>query len=438
MTTASAIIRQRMSKMMKDWRSSTVTTALAANTSLIDTTLADKRNALDKFNRWWALPTSGANSTKNKVSDDDGASTLTVLTTWATDGSTKATYELHKYDPADKLDAINNAARETYPDLFRELRDRTLVIGSMLPDFDWWTSATAHKFYSLSNATVARTSTAGLVWGGRYSAALLATAANGCMTITSDVWRRLIDLSEKTVTFHVMAYPQSDDGANIEIYTVKKDGTTTQTLTSTTSSYAARWGVLTLDSQVINADLDHIEFRMRSVNNGETVYFACPWISGGTVEELLLPELFQDGEVNQVRIQTSGHSDEIADDVGWGADYQEIFGCQTISDGTYKYLSLPRQYQAQSERRLELIGNAPLEDDLDADTDTMSIDGERVSLLCSYAIYLLYEMYMSTPSSEDTSKFEKMANYWWGRYQTLKKRLGMTTRSGQIGWSING
>ncbi|GAG53718.1 unnamed protein product, partial [marine sediment metagenome] len=67
-------------------------------------------------------------------------------------GDTNAVY-------ADKyLNAINNASRELYGDLFKRLKDDTLIGNNILPPFHWTTTSTL-DFYTEPTGTLAKTTT---------------------------------------------------------------------------------------------------------------------------------------------------------------------------------------------------------------------------------------------------------------------------------------
>lgn len=434
-----ANLRDTLSEGIEDYLHSTVTTALAASTSIVDTALANVTGGTttDYFLKWWALITSENNAGQNRIVSayNTTSKTLTVQgNNFTSDGADLATYELHRFNPAEKTRVINQAAKELYSTLFRHLRDRTLVGGNPLPGshFDWWTSASALKFYSTSNATLAQTSTAGLTWGGIYSAKVTVSAANGYMYISSNSYPRLLDLMGKTISFHCYAYPEVADDAFIEIYTIQADGTT-QTLTSTTACPAGKWTLLTLEDQTLNDDLSEVQFRFKVATNSKYAYFDAAWVSGSDTYELMLPELFQDGILSQVRYQVTGHSDEIADDIGWETPYELIWGWKVRDDNTYKYLVLPSLY---SERRLELIGYCPLENTLSSDTDTMTIDDPYTQLLIACATMLLYEHKRSLPSLDSTELYNSEFNRWFGRTEELKRRLRMAKPAFQIGVSL--
>jgi hypothetical protein len=78
------------------------------------------------------------------------------------------------------------------------------------------------------------------------------------------------------------------------------------------------------------------------------------------------------------------------------------------------------------------MGEAPLEDNLSADTSTMTIDDPHLQLLAAYACFKLLEMEMGPISSEDTDKVAGMANYWRGQAEMMKHTLGMPRKQSTI------
>ena len=143
-TTLSDLI-DLLSQRIGDYKEETVTTAIAANTSVVCSTLANYTNRDDEYNRYWLYITDKANAgTYRKVSDYTASTgTLTVLgANLTTDGTDKATFQLHKYDRNNKIRAINRATRDTFPTLFRYSRDVTLSGNNILPNpsFEDWTS----------------------------------------------------------------------------------------------------------------------------------------------------------------------------------------------------------------------------------------------------------------------------------------------------------
>ncbi len=448
MSTTLAILRQRMSEKLGDWFTSTVTTALAAGTTAIDTTLANVEggNTNGTFESRYIIPTSLANaSSQRRVLTYTGSSTTMLVTggNWTSDGTGKATYELHKIAPAEKTRALNSAARELYPSQFRKIVDRSIVTGNVLPDFNWWTSSSVHKFYSTTNLTsIARTAPTSAIFthGERYCAKATASAADGYMYLSSFTYPWLLDLQGQSVSAYVWAVPEVLNDAFLTIYTIKNDGTTTQTLSSTTTCAASQPTLLKLENQTLNTDLAEVQLRLRVHTNAKYVYFMSPRLVGKQdVYDYMLPELLQDGSVRQVRLQVTGFSTDKCDDLGL-VDWAELFGWKTITmdiGGTnYKGLHIP-SYQPQK-RRLELTGIAPLEDTLSADTDTMDIDDPKTEAVVAWANMLLYEIRRGVVSSQTTDKYNSELNYWRARAEELKRKHRMIAPPKQIGWTIDG
>lgn len=335
----------------------------------------------------------------------------------------------HRY-----TNAINNASRELYSDLFKPLVDETLITGNILPPFIW-TSSSALALYTTSNITLTKTTTGGLFRNGTSSAKALAGAADGYITLTSDSYPRLLDLMDLTVDYKCWAYPyDTDDDSFLTIYTVQADGTA-QTLNSTTASYSGKFNLLELEDQELNDDLADIEFRMRVHTDAKYTYFDPPRVIGASVVDYMLPQDFQDGVVSQVWLQTSGYSDDACDDLH--PKYSEEFGWTTFTgtDG-YKYLHFP--YAPTSERKIKLVGYCPLEDDLDEDTDTISLDNPRhINILLNYAAHLVYEMEAGVVSGQSVDRYTFESNKWLNKAMYLINQGGaMTKPAGQISWTI--
>lgn len=438
-----ANLRDALSTELHDYLHSTVTTALAATNNLVDTELANvKGGTVDNFCKgWWVLVTSENNDGEIRRVSSYTATSKTIVSlgaAWTAEtAGAKATYELHKYHPTDKLDAINIVAQDIYPDLYREVVDTSLITGNILPDFNWWTAAAAHLFWSSSTMTLARTSPgSGYTRGNRFSMKTTdAGAGDEYVLINSDDYPRLLDLQGHSVSFYVWAYPvDTDDDAEIEIYTVKPTttGTTVQTLTSTTVSEKGTFNLIKLETQAIASDIDFIEIRMRCVTASKNVYFAEPRLVVDGINSYMLPEWFQEGDISWVGIQRTGRSYP-CDNVGSNDAYDDYYGCHVVTEdvnGTvYKFLETPDFLSSQ--RRIELKGRCPLEYALSADTDTVTLDNRNLRYFVLASARQLFIMERGSVTSETSDVFEKeIARI---DYQLLRLgNLKMTAPSAQM------
>ena len=325
-------------------------------------------------------------------------------------------------------DAINNAIREVYPNLHRPLDDVSLITGNILPNshFEDWATTTYPDHYNVSTVTALEETTE--IRGGASSAKVTRAGADGYMYISEVEWPRLLDLMDKTISFKCWVLASSASQAYIEINTEKADGTTTQIETSSAHSGAGEWELLEIEDFELNDDLTVIKFSFKVITADGDVCFDNARITGKTVYEYLLPQDLQDGHISQVYIQTSGYSDDICDDLH-PSSWEKVYGWGTVNDGSYKYLRLPAGYS--NGRRIRLVGHCPLET-LSADTDTVSIDGEKPNLLIAYAAHLLFEMEMGIPSATDVSRYERLSAYWLNKYYRMLPQLKMATPSGTM------
>lgn len=450
MTTALSVLRQRTLESMNDFIEVTLTTSIGADKKIISDELNKYDGATDNyFNGWYVYITDYNNiGVERQIADYDTSSyEITVRganLTDETNATDYATVWVCRHSILQIIDkAINRAIEEVFPALHKRVDDLSLITGNILPDasFDWWTSSSEHKFISVGGAadpTLAQTEWSAtndeFIRGQLGSTSMKVTAAAGGIgyaVLSSDVYPRLLDLMDRTVSMYCWAYPVDNaNDASIEIYTKQADGTA-QTLTSTTANPKGEYTKLDLEDQALNDDLVEVQIRFKVAAASAVVYFDDAILCGKSLYEYLLPESFQDGYVNQVYLQVSGYSDEPAYDLHPSRWSKQGF---RIIEGVYKYLRL--DYSPANYHRLRLIGTSPL-DALRAISatvdDTISIDeGGRTDLLIAYATYLLYEMTESPVSSEDISRYERESSKRYAKYMRLLRRHRMISPAGQL------
>ncbi len=403
-------LEEYFSEQINDFLEFDTTANTTAGTSITSTTLKSYDDgAADYFNDWGVYLTEGNNITvQRKISDytsTDGC--LIVRGANLTADTQAVTCRLHRYDRTHITQAIVDACKEIYPSLHKRIDDMTLVAGNILPDahFESWSSTSALTWYTKTTATLLQTSTAGLTRGGKYSAKITAGAANDYFYISSDTYPRLLELQDKTVNFYCQAYPETANDAYIVIYTIKHDGTTAQTLTSTTTNPAGYFTELKLESQVLNDDLEEIQIRFKVATNGQYVIFDDAFLNGLNLSEYLLPDTLRDGYLSQVLVQETGQSDEIFYDLHpFMSKYPgEDYPFDIISDGSNKYLKLLDI--PLDERRMRLIGYQQLEEP-STDSTTVTIDTDKVDLLIAKARMLFWQREGTPVSAKDTSRYQ--------------------------------
>jgi hypothetical protein len=405
-------LEELLSESINDYLQFDTTANTTAGTSITSTELKSYDDgAADYFNDWGVYLTEGNNiGVQRKVSDYTSTDGQLIIRGANLTADTQAvTCRLHRYDRTHITNAIVDACKEIYPSLHRRIDDQTLITGNILPDahFESWSSTSALTWYTASNCTLAQTSTNALHRGGKYSVKVTNTSANGYVYISSDTYPRLLELAGKEVNFYCQAYPEVANDAYIVIYTIGNDGTTTQTLTSTTTNAAASWTEIKLESQVLNSDLEEIQIRFKVATNIKYAYFDDAYIGGMYLTEYLLPESLRDGYLNQVLIQEPVSSLVQSENFYsihpfMGAYPGESVGFDIINDNSNSYLKLDST--PLSEHRMRLIGYQPLESPV-TDSTTVTIDDEKVNLLIAKAKMIFWEREGVPVSAKDINKF---------------------------------
>jgi hypothetical protein len=420
LTTLATLI-EKMSQQIGDWLEVTTTTNIAGgNTNVISTELNQYDKGTDDYfsePSYWCYIDGVANAgVLRQVSDYvTTTGTLTLRGANLAAESAAVNIRLFRYSRTDYVRCLNDTILEKYPETFLYLDNRDLITGNILPPFNWATTSTL-DIYTKPTGTLLKNTNGAYIWRGSSSAKVTASGADDYLYISSDNYNRLLDLMDKEVDFKCWVYPEVANDVFLTIYTVKKDGIA-QTLNSTTTTYAGKKCLIELEDQSINDDIEHFEARLRVHTAAKYSYFDMPRLIGGEVHEYLLPQDFQDGDVSEVHIQVSGHSDDMCDDL-MPTHWQQVFNAKVRNDGTYNYLYLPDSYS--SNRQIRLIGHKPLET-LSADADTISLDQEHIRPLLAYASYLLFERQKEGVSSEDIGRIISAAAYWLGKYNMLSK-----------------
>jgi len=408
---------QSLAENNGDFLTFSTTTNITTNNSIISTTLNQYDDGRDGFfDEWWVYLNTANNVGVLRKTGLPGTTTyakatgtLTVLGAALADESAAQTCYLFRYNRDRYKEAIIEACKQAYPALHKRIDNVELITGNSLCDghLESWslTSALTH-WAKASGGTLLQTLTAGLHWGGVYSAKYTAGAANDYIYQTSDSNPELLGYQNKSVNAYAMAYPQTADDATIVIYTKQADGTS-QTLTSTTSCPAGEWTILKLENQKLNDDLVDVQVRLKVGTSGQYVYFDDVYFGGGSLSEYQLPDGFINGHLSQVFIQSSsGTSPDFYDqnpfrDVG----NETPFHISYDSIDAQKHLVLQNYNTAK--RRMRLIGYALLET-LSADTDTITIDTQRVPLLIALAKYIFLKRQLVPVSADNATRVQNI------------------------------
>jgi len=440
MTTTAAILDERLCKAIGDWLEFDVTTAFAATTTLVSTTLNQYDDGRpDRFNGYYVYVTENANiGASRKIYDYSSGSTFcSVRGAFVAEAATTvyATCRISRHGYPAHMRALNDAIRELPDSLFREIDDSTLVTGNHLPNghFEYVDTTDEPLLYEVSGSGATLATDATNYFGSGLRSAKLTRSGTDCYMYISDVEHQpLLDLMDKTVNFRSWAYASTTSQARLTIHTNDAAGST-QTENSDYHSGGGTWELLEIENFKINPDITDIEFRFNNVTTDSSVYYDNARVTGTNIHEYLLPETLQDGDIQQVYVQHGGYSDYPCDDLK-ARDWERIHDYDVTNNGTYSYLWLHHSYS--TDRKIRLIGTSPLTELTTSGSasfsSTTEIDGSEVDLLVSYAAYCLYRNEEGAPSSEDNSRYTRNQRRYLDEFYRLLPSHRMVKPSGTM------
>ena len=408
------------------------TTAITTNTSIIATGLRDLGFTDDDvLNDSFLKITSGNNLNEVRlVSDYTGSSgTITVAGTNLTaDGSTGTTFEIYRYDPDQLRDAINDAANQAYPALFKRIDDRTHTVApgqaryarpsSIEPGYirqvyivpkiesktfsenvindqncDMEASSSALTNWTDSaNITAAvevdtTTPNNFMVYRGQYSAKLTC-AATSTGTFTLSVTDPTNYESEE-LNFSIWVYSKY---ADLVLPMVQIDS---DSVVTGTDHYGNGW--------------QRLKVSTTSSNVGSTIKVGLSFASNGSIYTVYADEA----------ILTSGPS-EIP------KGFESVIFDWTEEGDYLTFLTAP-----PSHYNLHVVGCGALET-LTAGADTITLEPHRVNLLLDYAALTFFEGELDQTSAEDQNAILRQITHYRNKTQngrgemvapSLKKNL---------------
>lgn len=305
---------------------------------------------------------------------------ITVSRAFGADMST-LTYELHRYNPDDKLWAINRAIETAFVDLFLPLRDESIKSDELLTnwDFETFSGGAFTGWSSKGTPTIAQETTR--VFQGASSAKI--TASGGVEGLEQNLYTSVnqADISGKSIYVEGRAWTDTADSARIRI---SFDGTT-----FTNSSFHAGNEEFELLQLTAGIPVNATEM-MVSIEVADTVvaYFDNMHTRIGRIYRHNFPSSLD--RLFRVSAQSS----------------------QSDPNGIY----VPVDGKPPAGRILRLEGKGVLST-VASDTDTVEIDGRHVTLLIYKAAEFFWERRFGQTQNESD---EKQMNRAIDNYERLK------------------
>ena len=435
-TTTLATILPKFARRIGSYIGSfSTTTAIGATGSLtviISTELRDVGFSDDDvLNDSFLKITSGNNLNEVRlISDYTGSSgTITVTGTDLTsDSSTGTTFEIYRYDPNQLRDAVNDAAHQAFPALFKRVDDRTLTIAPgqaryarpssiepgyirqvyMVPKIEAKTFS--ENIINDQNCDFEESSSALTDWtdSANITDAVEAdtTSPNNFMVYRGQRSAKLTCAATSTGTFTLSATDPTNyesEELNFSIWVYSKYASLvspiiqidSDTATSGSSHSGGGWERLTVSAT--------------SSNVGSTIKVGLTFASNSAIYTVYADEA----------ILTSGPSET-------PKGYEEIIFDWSEEGDNLLFLTAP-----PSHYNLHLVGCGALET-LTSGADTITLEPHRANLLIDYAALTFFEGELDQSSSEDQNAILRQITHYRNKTQngrgemvapSLKKNL---------------
>ena len=431
-TTLSAILPKLGRRVGAYIGSFTTTTAIAANTSVVSTELTDLGFTDDDvLNDSFIKITSGNNLNEVRLVSDYTASsgTITVTGTALTsDSSTQATFEIYRYDPDQLRDAINDAANQAFPALFKRIDDRTHTVAPgqaryerpssiepgyirqvyIVPKIE--SKTFAENIINDQNCDMEASSSALTNWtdSANITAAIEAdtTSPNNFMVYRGQRSAKLTCAASSTGTFTLSVtdptnYESEELNFSIWVYSKYADLVSpmvqidSDSAVTGTAHSGGGWQRLTVSTT--------------SSNVGSTIKVGLSFASNGSIYTVYADEA----------ILTSGPS-EIP------KGFESVIFDWTEEGDYLTFLTAP-----PSHYNLHVVGCGALET-LTAGADTITLEPHRVNLLLDYAALTFFEGELDQTSAEDQNAILRQITHYRNKTQngrgemvapSLKKNL---------------
>ena len=294
-TTTSLVLIQRLSEAIGDYLS--LTASGGTTTTVVDTDLANLTEDNGGVQGYVKIVTDAGGSgaapegeirrIKNGTSGYTASSTtITVNFAFTASPASGDTYELHRFDPVVKRNAINRAIENLYPLLYLPIRDQSVVVNNRLlnSDFETFTS-NAFTSWTAANHTQAQESTIIRTTGSK-SAKIVASGGAGQLHQTPHI--SMNEMTGKQARAEFWVYATAGTVARIRL-----DWGGGAFANSDYHSGKDQWELLKIDSTVPDS-ATQIK-TICEVVDGSTGYFARGWQSSESIFRYTIPSTIING-----------------------------------------------------------------------------------------------------------------------------------------------
>jgi len=360
-TTTRAVLRQRLSEEIGDYQSLTTTSdGNSTGTSVVDTGLKNlpggDRDAA--FDGWHILVTSGANTGESRRIEKYNSNTTTLVVQEAFSGGavqSLVAYELHRYDPAQKHQAINRAIEEIFPFLYLPIRDETIVVDDRLSNSDFETFSGGFTGWAEVGSPTVTADTTYVVHGSQSAKVVGDSGEAGQLTQAPSI--NMNEITNKSVTFKCWVWCAAANTARIRL----------------------DWDGSDIDSSTYHKGQN--EWELLDVASG-TAYFDASWLLTGAIQKYTIPSSI---------IAGPHYLTEQGDEMDPTGEYYPIRGGPT------------------SGRRLRFEGMGLLSRP-SSDSSTTEVGAPQVNIITAYASMYFFRTQGATNAIDERSNYTDLAS----------------------------
>lgn len=403
-TTTRVSLLQLLSEGFGDWYAASTTSAgNAGGTTLVDSALLAISIDTDYFLNWYVRITQSGHAAEGQVrrvtAYSGSTGTLTVSSAFGapTQIAGSIAYELHRFDPVRKHEAIKRASALSFPHLYLPTRDESLIVDDLLANsgYESAISGGAHPSWTNVGAGITVTAETTTVFHGAQSAKIVSGGgAAGQITQAPSV--QIPELVGMTVTFKRMVWASAASVARLRL---DWDGSDIDSGSYHTGD--SQWRRLTV-SEVVPSTATQIKAICEVATGSKTAYFD----SGGDcglfiypIHKYTLPSAMVRGPF---RVEQQVDIDRV--------------------NGPYELI---QDYSAPKRGRILRLHGMNMLAQPTTDSGTVEIGAPRTELFVAFASRFLYRATMTQGSAEERTWIEERRRDWDGEISRLLNERGI-------------
>ena len=407
-----AVLRRLLSESIGDYRLlSASSNGDACGTTIVDTELANLTEDDDGIQGWiiMASGTSIGEIRRIKASGGYAASTTTLTTNFAFGAqiASTETFELHLYDPADMLIALNRAIQQLFPSrgrrgLWLPIRDETIMVDQLLTNGGFESTIVAGAHPSWTNAgspTVTAETTA--VYQGSQASKIVSGGSAGSHYQSPTINVSL--LAGKTMTFAARAWASAASIARVRLDF--QTGDSSDIVDGDYHTGDASWRRIYAQGAV-PTNATEVRAICEVVANG-TAYFDNAHLAGLPVFKYTIPTTILRGP-HRITQQYDG------DDI----------------DGPYHKIGDNDSPTTERVLRLEGMGSLTLL--TTTETSTTEATDEQAELIVAKAAAILFGMEQTRADGDEALKYESLRLKWEAETDRLLQTVGRPPMGAQM------